>query len=77
MRLKGLLRGADYIIVTKEGMTEGSNNDDLVKFLYQLEPDKFQGSTAVKNKFAELVKKDEEKQALLRTTQIFPTVLQM
>ncbi|KAJ8445576.1 hypothetical protein Cgig2_012464 [Carnegiea gigantea] len=59
--LKYLLRTADYAIVTKEGMQEGYYDDELLKFLLQLEPENFQGSAAVRNKFAKLLKKEEEK----------------
>ena len=52
-------------------MTKGNYGDELLKFLYQLEPNNFQGSVDGKNKFSELVKEDEEKQALLRTDSDF------
>jgi len=53
-------------------MQEGYYDDELLKFLFQLEPENFQGSPAVRNKFAELLKKEEEKQTLLRTAKILP-----
>ena len=45
-------------------------DDELLKFLFQLEPENLQRSPAVGNKFAELLKKEEEKQTLLRTARI-------
>ena len=75
--LKSILRGFDYIVITKEGMKEGIYDDELLKFLFQLEPENFQGSSVVRNKFLELVKKEEEMQALLRTGKILPTSSQM
>ena len=32
--LKSVLRGADYILITKEGMKEGTYDDELLKFLF-------------------------------------------
>ena len=46
-------------------MQDGTYDDELLKFFLQLELENFQGSTAVRNKFLELLKKEEEKQALL------------
>ena len=40
--LKCLLRTNNYAIVTKEGMQEGHYDDELLKFLFQLEPENFQ-----------------------------------
>ena len=42
-------------------MQEGHYDDELLKFLFQLEPENFQGSPVVRNKFSELLKKEEEK----------------
>ena len=58
-------------------MNEGTYDDELLKFLFQLEPKNFQGSPVVRNKFSGLVKKEEEKEALLRTMKILPTSSQM
>jgi len=41
-------------------MKQGAYDDELLKFLFQLEPENFQGSPAVKSKFYELVKKDNK-----------------
>ena len=56
--LECLLRGVDYIIITKEGMQKGNYDDELLTFLLQLEPKNFQESTAIRRKFAELYKKE-------------------
>lgn len=40
--LKCLLRGADYVLITKEGMQDGKYDDEPLKFLLQLEPENFQ-----------------------------------
>ena len=53
-------------------MKEGVYDVELLKFLFQLEHENFQTSTTVRTKFAELFKKEEEKQTQLRTTKILP-----
>ncbi|KAJ8427193.1 hypothetical protein Cgig2_027939 [Carnegiea gigantea] len=53
-------------------MKEGIYDDELLKFLLTLEPENFQASTTVKTKFAELFRKEKEKQARLRMAQILP-----
>ena len=53
-------------------MQEDYYDDELLKFLFQLEPNNFQGSQYVWNKFSELLKKEEEKQLLLQTAKILP-----
>ena len=68
--LRCLLRTVNYAIITKEGMQEGYYDDRLLKFLFQLEPENFQRSPAVRNKFAKLLKKEKEKHTLLRTAKI-------
>ena len=68
-----MLRVANYILITKVGMKKGTYDDELLKFLFSLEPENFQGSSAVKSKFSKLVRKEEEKQVLLRTAKILPT----
>jgi len=47
-------------------------DDELLKFLLTHEPVKFQGFTAVRNKFVELFGKEQEKQARLQMTHILP-----
>ena len=47
-------------------MKQGIYDDELSKFLLILESENFQGSIAVGTKLAELVRKEEEKQARLR-----------
>jgi len=63
--LKSLHKGANYIILTKEGMKERIYNDELLKFLFTFKSGKFQGSTA-ENKFAELFRKEEGKHTRLQ-----------
>ena len=46
-------------------MQDGKYDDELLKFVLQLEPENFQGSTAVRSQFTKLLQKEEEKQALL------------
>lgn len=59
-------------------MQEGTYDDELLKFLLQLEPENFQWSIIVGSKFLELLlKKEEEKQALLRTAKILQPSSQM
>jgi len=70
--LRCLLRADNYAIITKEGMQEDYYDDELLKFLFQLEPENFQGSPIVRNKFSNLLKKEEEKQLLLQTAKILP-----
>ena len=48
-------------------MQEDNYDDELFTFLLQQEPENFQGCTIVKCKFVELLRKEDEKQALLRT----------
>ena len=50
-------------------MQDGKYDDE---FLFQLEPENFQGSIAVRSKFTELLKKEEEKQAFVQTAKILP-----
>ena len=76
-RLKCLYRGTSYIIVTKERMMEGIYDDELLEFLFRLEPENFQGYTTIKNKFAKLVTTEEENEAQIRTAKILPLVGQM
>ena len=40
-RLKCLLRKANYILTTKEGMQEGNYDDELLEFLFRLELENF------------------------------------
>ena len=70
--LKCLLRTNNYAIVTKERMQEDHYDGELLKFLFQFEPKNIQGSLIVRNKFSELLKKEEEKQTLLQTAKILP-----
>ena len=51
-------------------MQEDNYDDEQLKFLLQLEHENFQRSTIVKCKFAGLLRKEDEKQALLRMAQI-------
>ena len=53
-------------------MQDEKYNDELLKFLLQLEPENFQGSIAARSKFAELLKKEAKRQALLQTAKILP-----
>ena len=46
---------------TKDGVYE----DEFFRFLFQLEPGNFGGTIAVEKKFAELIRKEDEKQRLL------------
>ena len=39
-------------------MQEGNYDDELLMFLLWIEPENFQGSTIVKRKFVELLKKE-------------------
>lgn len=70
-RLRCLLRTSECDIVTKEGMKENCYDNELLKFLFQVKPENFQGFTAVKSKFEELLKKEEDKQTLLQAVNIF------
>ena len=58
-------------------MQEGHYSDELLNLLFYLEWENFQGSPAVRNKFSELLKKEEEKQTLLQTAKILPWDSQM
>ena len=40
-------------------MKKGVSDDELLKFLFQLEPENFKASIAVRTKFVELFKKEE------------------
>jgi len=53
-------------------MKEGTYDDELLKFLFHLELENFQGSPGDRSTFFKLVKKEEEKQALLQMTKILP-----
>lgn len=66
------MRIDNYAIVAKEGLEKDHYDDELLKFLFQLEPENFQGSPSVQNKFSELLKKEKEKQLLLQTAKILP-----
>lgn len=70
--LRSLYRGANFIILTKENIQEGVYDDDFLKFLFQLEPGNFKGTPAVVKKFAELIQKEEDRQAQLQTAKILP-----
>jgi len=48
-RLRSLHRGANYIILTKEGMKEGIYDDDLLKFLLTLKPEKLSRISSCSN----------------------------
>ena len=69
--LKCLLWGTDFVLITKEGMHGGKYNDELLKFLIQMEPKNFQGSTAVRSKFTELLKKKRKKTSFSTNGQNF------
>ena len=58
-------------------MKEGTYDSEVLKFLFQLEKKIFQVSPVIISKFLEIAKKEEEKQALLRTTKILPNSRQM
>ena len=75
--LKSVLRGVDYILIAKEGMKEGTYDDEILKFLFQLERENFQGSPAGRSIFFELVNTEEEKQAILQKAKILPTSSKM
>ena len=46
-------------------MQEGVYDGDFLNFLFQLEPINFKGTPAVGKKFAELIRKEEDRQASL------------
>ena len=57
--LRCLYLETSYVVLTKEGMLEGNYDRTLLKFPFKLELENFQGFTAIKNKFVELVRKRE------------------
>ena len=61
--LRSLYNGSNFIFLTKENIQEAVYDDDLLKFLFQLEPDNFKGTPAVVKKFSELIQKEKDKQA--------------
>ena len=67
--LRSLYRGANFIIITKEELKEGVYDDDILKFLFELEP---KGTLTVVKKFAELIQKEEDRQASLQMAKILP-----
>jgi len=75
--LRSLYSGSNFIILTKENVQEGIYDDDFLKFLFQLEPVNFKGTPAVMKKFAELIQKEEDRQASLQTAKILPPGRQM
>jgi len=63
-------RGPNYIIITKEEIKDMVYDDELLKFPFQLEPRNFRGTTTIEKKFAELIRKEEERQALQQMAKI-------
>ena len=70
--LRTLYREANFIVITKENIQPEIFDDDLLKFLFQLEPGNFKGSPAVVKKFAELIQKEEDKRTQLQMAKILP-----
>jgi len=70
--LRSLYREDNFIVITKENIQAEVFDDDLLKFLFQLEPGNFKGSPAVVKKFAELIQKEEDKRAQLQMAKILP-----
>jgi len=58
-----LYKGSNYIIITKGEQRVYDN--DFLKFLFQLELVNFKGTPAIVKKFAELIRKEEDRQASL------------
>ena len=52
----------NLILVTTEGAKNVSVDEQLFDFSYSLEPKKFLGSSAVRTKFAELYKAEQDKE---------------
>ena len=71
-RLRSLYGEPNFIIISKEDMQEGVRNNDFLKFSFQLEPGNFKETPVVLTKFAELIRKEEERQASLHTAKILP-----
>ena len=70
--LRSLYNGSNFIIITKENIQAEVFDDDLLKFLFQLEPGNFRGIPAAVKKFAELIQKEEDKRAQLQMAKILP-----
>jgi len=71
--LRSLYNGSNFIIITKEDIQVEIFDDDLLKFLFQLEPGNFKGLPAVVKKFSELIQNEEDRQAQLQTAKILPS----
>jgi len=70
--IRSLYSGSNFIIITKENIQAEVYDDDLLKFLFQLEPGNFKGTPVVAKKFSELIQKEEDRQAQLQMTKILP-----
>jgi len=51
------VQGLNFILITKQDVKERTYDDDFLKFLFQLEPENFKGTTAVERKVADLSRK--------------------
>jgi len=75
--LRSLYSESNFIVLTKENIQEGIYDDDFLKFLFQLKPVNFKRTLAVVKKFAELIQKEEDRQASIQTAKILPPRSQM